>query len=136
VVAGEEEVIVGDVKAVFVDDGERVGAVDVRVDDSLEMRGSVVVGPETEQFQASAGLGVVDDIEGFACGVVFDAEWVKICVAGWEVEELERFGDCACGCVVIEVELALVLRVPIDALPDMLDGSTQDSATLQIRSSH
>ena len=31
-------------------------------------------------------MGVVDDIEGFAFGVVFDAEWVKVCLAGWEVE--------------------------------------------------
>jgi hypothetical protein len=47
--------------------------VDLRVDDCLEMRGGMVVGPKTEQFEAGAGLGVVDDIEGFAFGVVFDA---------------------------------------------------------------
>ena len=34
-VAGEEEVVVGDVQAVFVDYSERVGAVDLRVDDRL-----------------------------------------------------------------------------------------------------
>jgi hypothetical protein len=33
--AGEEEVVVGDVQAVFVDYSERVGAVDLRVDDRL-----------------------------------------------------------------------------------------------------
>jgi hypothetical protein len=31
-------------------------------------------------------LGVVDYVESFAFGVVFDAEWVKVCLAGWEVE--------------------------------------------------
>lgn len=85
-VAGEEEVVVGDVEAVLVNDGEGVGAVDLRVDDRLEMRGRMVFGPQTEQFEAGAGLGVVDDIEGFAFGVVSDAEWVKVCLAGWEVE--------------------------------------------------
>ena len=44
-VAGEEEVVVGDVEAVLVNDGEGVGAVDVRVDDRLEMRGGMVFGP-------------------------------------------------------------------------------------------
>jgi hypothetical protein len=50
------------------------------------MRGRVVFGPEAEQFEAGAGLGVVDDIEGFAFAVVFDAQWVKVCLASWEVE--------------------------------------------------
>jgi hypothetical protein len=40
VVAGEEEVVVGDVEAVLVDDGERVGTVNLRVDDRLEKRKS------------------------------------------------------------------------------------------------
>jgi hypothetical protein len=84
--AGEEEVVVGDVEAVFVNDGKGVGAVDLRVDDSFEMGGGVVLRPETEEFEASAGLGVVDDIEGFAFGVVFDAERMEVCLAGWEVE--------------------------------------------------
>jgi hypothetical protein len=74
------------------------------------------LGPETEEFEAGAGLGVVDDIEGFAFGVVFDAKGVEVCLAGWEVEELEGFGDGACGCVVVEVELALVFWVSVDAL--------------------
>ena len=37
-------------------------------------------------------------------------------MAGWEVEQLEGLGDSACGCVVVEIELALMLWVPIDAL--------------------
>ena len=45
----------------------------LRVNDRPEMRGGMVFGPQTEQFEAGAGLGVVDDIEGFAFGVVFDA---------------------------------------------------------------
>jgi hypothetical protein len=93
------------------------------------MRGGVVFGPETEDFEAGAGLGMVDDIEGFAFGVVFDAEGVEVCSAGWEVEELEGFGDGACGRVVVEVELALVLRVPVDALPNMLVDCTESAAT-------
>lgn len=85
-VAGEEEVVVGDVKAVCVDNGERVGAVDLRVDDCPEMRGGVVLGPQTEELEAGAGLGVVDDIESFTFAVIFDAEWVEVCLAGWKVE--------------------------------------------------
>ena len=46
---------------------------DLRVDDRPEMCGGMVVGPKTEQFETGAGLGVVDDIESFAFGVVFDA---------------------------------------------------------------
>ena len=61
-VAGEEEVIVGDVETVLVDDGEGVGAVDLRVNDRLEMCSGAIFGPETEELEASAGLGVVDDI--------------------------------------------------------------------------
>jgi hypothetical protein len=114
--AREEEMVIGNVEAVLVDDGERVGAVDLRVDDCFEMCGCVVLGPETEELEAGAGLGVVDDIEGFAFGVVFDAKGVEVCLAGWEVEELEGFGDGACGCVVVEVELALVFWVSVDAL--------------------
>lgn len=84
--AGEEEVVVSDVEAVFVDDGEGVGAVDLRVDDSLEMRGGVVFGPQTEELETGAGLGVVDDIEGLAFAVIFDAEWVEVGLGNWEVE--------------------------------------------------
>jgi hypothetical protein len=73
VVAGEEEVVVGDVKAVLVDDGERVGTVDLRVDDGLEVSGSVIFRPEAEEFEARAGLGVVDDIKCLAFAVVLDA---------------------------------------------------------------
>jgi hypothetical protein len=115
-VAGEEEVVVGDVKAVFVDDSDRVRAVDLRVDDGSQMCCGVVVGPEAEELEAGAGLGVVDYVESFAFGVVFDAEWVEVCLAGWEVEELEGFGDGACGCVVVEIELALMLWISVDAL--------------------
>jgi hypothetical protein len=124
VVAREEKVVVGDVEAVFVDDGEGVGTMDLRVDDRLEMGGGVVSRPETEELESSTGLGVVDDIEGFAFGVVFDAEGVEVCLAGWEVEELKGFGDGACGCVIVEVELALVFWVPIDTLLNMSDGCT------------
>ena len=85
-VAGQEEVVVGDVETVFVDDGERVGAVNLRVDDRPEVRGGVVLGPQTEEFEAGAGLGVVDDIEGFAFAVIFDAEWVEVGLGSWEVE--------------------------------------------------
>ena len=80
------------------------------------MRSGMVLGPETEEFEAGAGLGVVDYVESFAFGMVFDAEWVEVCLAGWEVEKLERLGDGACGSVVVEVELALVLWVSVDAL--------------------
>ena len=95
-VAGEEEVVVRDVEAVFVYDGEGVGTVDLRVYDRPEMCGGVVFGPETEELEAGAGLGVVDDIEGFAFAVIFNAEWVKVCLAGWEVEKLEGLGDGTC----------------------------------------
>jgi hypothetical protein len=46
----------------------------------------VVLGPETEELEAGAGLGVVDDIESFTFAVIFDAEWVEVCLAGWKVE--------------------------------------------------
>ena len=72
-VAGEEEVVVCDVETVFIDDGERVGAVDLRMDDSVQMCSGLVFGPKTEKFEAGAGLRVVDDIEGSAFAVVFDA---------------------------------------------------------------
>jgi hypothetical protein len=58
---------------VFVDDGEGIGAVDLRMDDGLEMGGSVVFGPEAEEFEAGASLGVIDYVEGLAFAVVFDA---------------------------------------------------------------
>ena len=41
---------------------------------------------------------------------------MEVCLAGWEVEQLEGLGDGTCGCVVVEIELALVLWVPVDAL--------------------
>lgn len=61
-VAGKEEVIVGDVETVLVDDGEGVGAVDLRVNDRLEVCSGTVFRPKTEQLEAGTGLGVVDDI--------------------------------------------------------------------------
>ena len=41
---------------------------------------------------------------------------MKVCLAGWEVEQLKGFRDGVRGLVVVEVELALMLRVPVDAL--------------------
>ena len=72
-VAREEVMVVGHVETVLVDDGKRVGAVDLRVDDRLQVSGGSVFRPEAEDLEARAGSCVVDDIEGFTFAVVFYA---------------------------------------------------------------
>jgi hypothetical protein len=65
--------------------------------------GSVVFRPEAEEFEAGAGLGVVDDIEGLAFAVVLDTQRVEICLGGRKVEKLERLRVGAGRGVVVEV---------------------------------
>jgi hypothetical protein len=114
---------------VLVDDSERVGAVDLRVDDGLQVSGSVVFRPEAEDFEARAGLGVVDDIECFAFAVVLDTQRVEVCLGRGEVEKLKGLRLGAMRGVVIEVKLALVLWTFEDALVKML-GETMSQKVL------
>lgn len=65
--------VVGDVQTMLVDYSERVWAVDLRMYDGLEVCCGLVFGPEAEDLEARAGLGVVDYVEGFAFAVVFDS---------------------------------------------------------------
>jgi Flp pilus assembly CpaE family ATPase len=70
VVAGEEVVVVCYVKGVVIEDGDGVGAVDLRVSDGLDVLGDVVFKQEVEDFEAGAGLRVVDNVEGSERAVV------------------------------------------------------------------
>jgi hypothetical protein len=94
---------------------------DLRVDDGLQVSGSVVFRPEAEEFEAGAGLGVVDDIEGLAFAVVLDTQRVEVCLPTGEVEKLKSLRTGAGRGIVVEVELALVLWTFEDALIKMLD---------------
>jgi hypothetical protein len=93
---------------------------DLRVDDGLQVSGSVVFRPEAEEFEAGAGLGVVDDIEGLAFAVVLDTQRVEVCLPTGEVEKLKSLRTGAGRGIVVEVELALVLWTFEDALIKML----------------
>lgn len=72
-VAREEEVVIGEVKAVRIDNGDGVWAVDLGVGDGLEMSGGVTLGPEAEDFNARASLRVVDQVEIVGLAVILDA---------------------------------------------------------------
>jgi hypothetical protein len=118
---------------VFVDDGKGVGAVDLRMDDGLEMCGGVVFGPEAKEFEAGPSLGMVDHIEGFALTVVLDAQRMEVCLAGGEVEQLEWLRAGACRSVVIEVELALMLWTFENALAEV---SVEEAPTQRLVDHH
>lgn len=122
----------------FVDDGKGVGAVDLRMDDGPQMRSGVVFWPEAEEFEARAGLRVVDDIEGSALAVVLDAQRVEVCLAGGEVKQLERLRAGAWRSVVIEVELALMLWTFEDTLEkvSVQEAPRNVSSTIMPRSSY
>ena len=65
-VAGEEVVVVCDVEVCLVYHCQGVWAVDLGVHGSFEVGCGVFFGPEAEEFEAGAGLGVVYYVEGAA----------------------------------------------------------------------
>lgn len=89
---------------------------DLWVDDGLEVCCCVIPGPEAEEFKARAGLGMVYYVESLGCVVIFDSQWVEICLGGGEVQELEGLRLGVGGGVVVEVEFSLMLGVFEDTL--------------------
>lgn len=108
--------VVCDVEVCLVYHCQGVWAVDLGVHGSFEVGCGVFFGPEAEEFEAGAGLGVVYYVEGAAWVVVFDSEGVEVGVGEGEVEEFDGGGFGVRGGVVVDVELALGLGVVEDAL--------------------